>query len=62
LRRQQDEIAPIIWATQAHTVEGIRAKARSWVLFSPEILDGVGLWDDKFTASIIRDLMGGDVA
>jgi hypothetical protein len=57
LVQQEDEIAPLIWATPARTVE-VRAKARSWVLFSPETLVDAGLWDDKFRASILRDLVG----
>jgi hypothetical protein len=59
LKAEQDPIAALIWATPAQTVEGIRAKARSWLLFSPEILVEVSSWDDRFTVSIIRDLLEG---
>jgi hypothetical protein len=58
LQQQQDEIVPLIWATEARTMAGVRAKARSWLLFSPEIFDDVTSWDERFRASIIRDLAG----
>jgi hypothetical protein len=59
--QQEEEIAPLIWATLACTVEGMRAKARSWMAYSPEILVDVSSWDDKFRASILRGLMGSAV-
>jgi hypothetical protein len=62
LYAQQEQIAALLFATPAHTLEGIQAKARSWVLWAPEVLEGEGgLWDDKWRTMIIRDLLAGDV-
>jgi hypothetical protein len=57
LKTREDEIAPTIWQTPAHTLAGIQAKARAWATFSPEILEADGSWDEKFRASILLDLL-----
>lgn len=61
---QQEEIVPLIWTTPARTLEGVRAKVRSWVLWAPEILEEAddGLWDDKWRIMIVRDLLEGMAA
>ncbi len=58
---QQDELSKQIMATPATTIEGLRAKARSVVLYDAECAKG---WDDlhlDMAHSIIRDLIGGAV-
>lgn len=62
LNDQQDEMAPLIWDTQASTLEGVRAKARSFALSYPEFLEDDDSWDKEFIASILRDLLEGGVA
>jgi hypothetical protein len=57
LKAREDEIAPTIWRSPAHTLAGIQAKSRAWAAFSPEILDADGSWDEKFRASILLDLL-----
>lgn len=59
LEAQQASIAALTWATKARTLAGAQAKAQSWVLLSPDILDGDGCWDERFRASILRDLARG---
>jgi hypothetical protein len=59
LKAQQYPIAALIRATPARTMAGVQAKARSWLLFSPEISIELSSWDDRFTVSIIRDLLEG---
>jgi len=61
LQAQQNQIAPLIWETQARTLDGVRAKVRSRVLWAPELLeeeDG-GLSSDKWRIMILRDLLEG---
>ncbi len=64
LQAQQDEIAPLIWTTPARTMDGVRAKVRSWVLWAPEILweQEDGMWGDKWRITILRDLLEGSSA
>jgi hypothetical protein len=59
LEAQVDELAPLIWATEARTMAGVQAKARSWALFSPDHGES---WDGKFRASILRDLLAAEDA
>jgi hypothetical protein len=58
---QQEKIVPLIWATPARTMDGVRAKVRSWVLWAPELLeeDDEGDWMDKWRIMILRDLLEG---
>lgn len=52
----------MIWETRAQTLEGIRAKAKTLALWAPHFLEEAGGWDEEFTASIIRDLVGSAAA
>jgi hypothetical protein len=63
LYRQLDQLDHRISAIRAHTLDGIRAKARHVVLSFPDVLEDPdpGI-DTAFFASILRDLLEGPAA
>jgi hypothetical protein len=62
LYRQLDQLDHRISAIRAHTLDGIRAKARHIALSLPDVLEepDPGI-DNAFFASILRDLLEGEI-
>jgi hypothetical protein len=61
LTDQTVEIATIIRETPARTLEGVRAKARNFVLCSEFLKKEGYTFDEEFIALILRDLLEGSV-
>ena len=59
LREEQAPLVDQMCALQAVTPEGMRARARSLVLYDPEVVERrIVYTDDRLVAAVLRDLIG----